>query len=347
MLGHRPPRRLDEHVSQDQGEIMIKRIFTLIAALLCLMPAPTRAEEQPMPLERLILQQHLTQAELERNLALIKAEEKELHTELARLDVELSRQALVIQAMRKHAAQVVRAYYTGERTSLLTLLFDARNFHDLLLVYDFLQMVYERDLDKLERLQAEQAKSKALQQEKEQRLAQLREVRLRFEAQLAEILALQAEKQKNLALLDDPTSVQYLMEHLISDWRQRGLPAFHRFFGTLSEVMPQMIEAFKQLAFRFDDNQLTVDGSYDHMNFQLVGEYELVSPTELKFHIRRLFFDGFELPRTTIQEMEQLYNLGFYPEYISPHVQVEGITLDDQELVLRLKFDLPLPFFGK
>jgi peptidoglycan hydrolase CwlO-like protein len=349
-------------------------IVLLVFLLLTLSPLTASAQEG---LEQLILQQHFTQKELERNLTLIKAEESRLQGEIARLDVELQRQKLVIEAMRRHAAEVARAYYTGERVSLLSLLFDAENFNELLLVFDYLQLLYQRDMSKLESFQAARAKAAALQSDKQARLGSLQALRQQYELRLAELLAIQAEKAKNMQKLSDPTSVQSLMTHLVEDWRDRGLPAFQTFFGVLSKVMfqipelatPERIqsdgllthtltikqdefnrflmsknELFKQSRFSFDNNQLIVEGTYDAMNLRLVGNYELVSPKQLKFRINELYFDGFALPRSTIEEMEKSFDLGFYPDLISPNIQVEGITMANQELKLQLKINLPFGF---
>jgi hypothetical protein len=354
-------------------------LLILLVLSLTLFPFTASAQEG-LPLEQLILQQHFTQKELERTLTLIKEEEGRLQADIARLDLELARQKLIMEAMRRHAGDVARAYYTGERVSLLSLLFDTENFSNLLLLVDFLQLLYQRDMSKLEAYQAERTKAAVLQTDKQTRLVALQELRANYEQQLAEMLAIQAEKEQNVKKLSDSTSVESLMDHLVVDWRNRGLPAFQTFFGMLANVMSQIPELatperiqseslfshtftirqqdfnqflvskdelFKQSHFQFDNNQLIVDGTYDHMRLRIVGNYELVSPKQLKFHINQLYFDGFALPQSTIEEMEKAYDLGFYPELISPNIQVEGITMANEELKLQLKIHLPFGFGKK
>lgn len=356
------------------------RKFLLILLLLVCPLTVFAQEETSIPLEQLILQQHFTQKELERTLTLIKAEETRTYGEIARIDLDLQRQKLVIEAMQRHAGEVARAYYTGERANLLTLLLNAENFNEFLLMFDFIQILYEHDMNRLEAYQAERTKLTALQVDKQGRLTLLRDTRKKYETQLAEMLAIQAEKEKNVQKLDDPTTVEALMDHLIADWEKRGLPAFQTFFGMLAKVMVQVPELatpdriqsdglfshtltikqddfnqflitkdelFKQSRFSFEENKLIVEGTYDHMELRLVGQYELVSPTQLKFHITELAFDGFALPPSTIEEMEKAYDLGFYPELISPNIQVEGITMLNEELKLQLKLNLPFGFGKK
>ncbi len=351
----------------------------LLVLLLAAIPLTAFAQEAP-PLEQLILQQHFTQKELERTLGLIKQEEGKLSGEIARLDLDMQRQKAVIEAMRRHAGEVARAYYMGERVSFLTLLFDAENFNDFLLMFEFLQLLYERDISRLEKFQAERAKMTALQADKLERLTALQDLRKQYELQLAEMLAVQTEKEKNLQMVGDATSVQSLMDHLIVDWQKRGLPAFQTFFTQLSTVMfqipelatPERIQSeglflhtltinqndfnqflmskndlFKQSRFQFENNQLIVEGEYDHMKLRLVGSYELVSPKQLKFKITELYFDGFALPSSTVEEMEKQYDLGFYPELISPNIQVQGISMMDEELRLQLKVNFPFGFGKK
>lgn len=334
-------------------------------------------QTQDAALEEIILQQHMTQMELERSLSLLKDEEKKLQTELAKLTIDLGRQASIIAAMKGRAGNVARAYYTGERISLMTLLFDAENFNDFLLMYDFFQLLYERDMTTLERYHAEREKLATLQSTKQARLKRVSELRHQFEEQLQQVLLVQAEKERNLKKLSDPATVNHLMTQLMKDWRERGLPAFHNFFSVLSTVMfqvpelatPERIQSkdlfthtlvipqddfnrfleskndiFKQSHFSFNDGLLTVEGTYDHMNLRIVGEYEMISSKELKFHIKELSYDGFSLPQTTINEMEKTYNLGFYPGNISPNIEVTGIQLANNALTLQLKLDMPFGF---
>ncbi len=355
----------------------MRRLVIILLAFLLILPSFTSAAEPPPTLEELILQQHLTQNELERSLALLREEEKQLQTEIAQLTLDAGKQASVIASMEKRAGEVARAYYMGERVTLMSLLFDTENFNDFLLLYEFLELLYERDISILERYQNERAKLVQLQAAKQNRLATVTQLRERFENQLQQLLVIQAEKERNLKRLSDPTGVNSLMNHLIAEWRERGLPAFNTFFGELSTVMLQVPELatperissedlfshtltisqddfnqflmskndlFNQSQFTFENDELVVEGSYDQMNLRIVGKYELVSPRELKFHITRLTFDGFELPQTTIEEMEKKYDLGFYPSVISPNVKVESIRLSNRALTLKLKLDMPFGF---
>lgn len=354
--------------------------FILFLVFLLITPVPIRAAQVPPSLEQVILQQHFTQKELERNLELIRGEEKSLLTQIAQLDTDLSRQSLMIEAKRRHAGDVARAYYMGQRANLLSLLFETDNFNDFLLAYDFLQILFTRDMEKLQDYQSERKKASLMQSDKQQRLAQVKLLRAHYEQALAEMLAVQKEKEENLQQLTDPASVQSLMDHLVADWRKDGLPAFRNYFSILTKVMFQIPELatpdriqsdgllthtltiketdfnqfleskdsmFKQSQFHFENNQLQVEGSYNQMNMKMVGEYQLVSPTELKFHIVQLFYDGFQLPQPTIDELAKEFDFGFYPSMIAPTIQVEDIKLADQALKLKLKLGLPFTFGKK
>ncbi|MGI6187016.1 MAG: coiled-coil domain-containing protein, partial [Brevibacillus sp.] len=153
------------------------RTLMLCLLLLALPLTATALAQEQLPLEQLILQQHFTQKELERTLTLIRQEENRLHGEIAQLDLDLQRKKLVMDAMRRHAGEVAKAYYTGERANLLTLLFDTKNFNDFLLLFDFLQILYERDLTKLEAYQKERAAMTSLQAERQNRLTLLQNLR--------------------------------------------------------------------------------------------------------------------------------------------------------------------------
>ncbi|WP_139489984.1 coiled-coil domain-containing protein [Brevibacillus dissolubilis] len=352
---------------------MHRLLICIFALTIALAPLHAAAEEGPS-LEQVILQQHFTQKELERNLELIQVEEAKLGDEIVSLDADLKRQATVIDAMGKHAGQVALAYYKGERTSILTLLFDAENFNDFLFSLYFLQALFEQDIKKLEDFQQERETAKQLQTKKQERLSQVKTTRAYYEKRLAEMLAVQKEKEANLQKLKDPTSIEGLMTHLIDDWRTRGLPVFRNYFGVLAQVMmqlPELVtpenlqsrglfrhtltieedefneflvsknELFQSSRFQFTNDQLVVEGQYDQMTLKLVGSYELVSPTELKFHIQQLKYDGFELPASSMEELEKEYNLGFYPAALTPNIRVESISLRDAKLTLTMKYELP------
>lgn len=355
--------------------------FILFLVILLLSQTLLTGEAKETPeLEQVILQQHFTQKELERNLEITRKEEKALLTEIAQLDTDLSRQSLIIEAKRRHAGDVARSYYMGQRDDLLALLFETDNYNDFLLAYEFLQILFTRDMEKLQEYQAERQKAANMQANKQQRLTEVRELRVHYETQLAEIMVIQKAKEENLQQLTDPTSVQYLMDHLVADWRKDGLPAFRDYFALLTKIMfqipelatPDRIKAeslfthtltiketdfnqfleskdaiFKQSQFRFENNQLQVEGSFNQMNMKMIGEYQLVSPTELKFHIIQLFYDGFQLPQSSIDELAKEFDLGFYPTMISPNIQVEEIKLADQALTLKIKLELPFSFGKK
>jgi len=304
---------------------------------------------------------------------MLRSHEEELYAEVAQLDIDIARQKLIIEAMHRHAGEVARSYYKGERASLLSLFLDSENFNDFLLLAQFLELLFKRDMQMLETFQAERAKSVALQTIKQEKIKQIETARVYLEERLAEIIAIQKQKEANLAKITDPTTMKSLMSHLTEDWSNRGLPAFRKFFSELAVAMrdvPELAtpsrftsqsflshtltiderdfneflarknELFKYAQFQFDNNQLIVSGSYDQVNLKIVGEYELVSPTELKFKITQLLFDGFELPFTTIEELEKEYNLGFYPALINPNIRVEGVSLDMQQLKLKLAFEV-------
>ncbi|MGD8189997.1 coiled-coil domain-containing protein [Brevibacillus ginsengisoli] len=350
----------------------------ILIMIMCILLSPLLVgAEKPLPIEQLILQQHFTQLELERNLELLKQEENNLLQQIDDLDQQLTQKESTILEERKRAGDTIRAYYTGQRESLLSLLFEAKDFNDLLLLVDFLQLLFEHDMAKLERFQQERAQVAKLQVDKHERLGKIKELRIHFEKQLADIKRIQEEKEQNLKTLKDPTAVQSLMDHLIVDWRNRGLPAFRKYFSTLASTMGQIKELatpnhlqpngfssltltigqeefnqflagkndiFKGSSFQFDNNQLVVEGNLDQMNLKIVGQYDLVSPTELKFHMSQLVFDGFDLPQTTIDELEKEYDLGFYPALISPNIRVEGLSLNDHKLQLQVKYELGFSF---
>ncbi|AUM66098.1 hypothetical protein GOP56_09685 [Brevibacillus sp. 7WMA2] len=351
---------------------MSKRILFFLCFLLALPPSLATAEEA-LPLEKTILQQHLTQLELERNLQLLKLDESKLNRDLAELELEAKKQELTISSKRKHAGKVARAYYMGKRNDLLTLLFSADDFNQVLTSARLLEIIFTSDMKKLESFQLELARANDLSLQKQSQLKKIRELRQMYEKRLADMIAIKLLKEENLQKLPDSSSVEALMENLIKDWRSRGLPVFQDFFGVLARVMqdlPQLITPdhiqseglfthkltiteeefnkfllskdpiFQHAYFSFDHNQLEVVGNYNQVNLKIIGSYEVVSPTELRFHINKLMFDGYELPDSTAEEMAKEYNLSFYPALINPNIHVQEATLDEHKLQIKVKFNI-------
>ncbi|WP_232698357.1 coiled-coil domain-containing protein [Brevibacillus daliensis] len=323
-------------------------------------------------MEHTILQQHLTQLELERNLGILREEEKRINKELATLELEAKRQELTIASSRKHAGKVARAYYMGKRDDLLTLLFNAKDFNQILASMSMMERIFAHDMKKLEKFQGALARSKEIASQKEAQLKQIRELRISYENRLTELLAVKMMKEENLEKLPETSTIEALMKDLVDDWRTRGLPVFRDFFSVLAGVMqdlPELVTSdriqseglfthklviteeefnqflllknpmFQHAYFTFDDNHLEVVGNYDNVNVKIRGMYKKVSPIELQFQITELIYEGFQLPLSTAEEMTKEYDLGFYPSLINENIRVEEVTLDNHKLEIKIKFD--------
>lgn len=350
-----------------------KRVSAWLVFLIITFSSAHVWAEENFSLEQLILQQSFTLNELERSIHNLKMEEIRLTREVALMDRQLKEQEAILEERRKHAGAIARAYYTGERASLFSLLLDAEDFSELLFVSDFLHDVFRLDLERLESYHQAQVQAEELRSGIREKLLKTRTVRSYMEQQLQEVIRLRQAQANLLAFLPDAQIVNRLMTLLLDKWNNQGLPTFHEYFRTLARVIPQIRELatperisanglftrtlsipekefnrflsskhdmFKEIRFSFRNQRLIVEGSYRESHLKMVGRYVIKNPQHLMFEIEQLSFEGIPLPRSTIEEMQQMYDLSFYPKLIAPNVQVTGVELANQRLRIQLHFSL-------
>lgn len=103
---------------------------------------------------------------------------------------------------------------------------------------------------------------------------------------------------------------------------------------------------FRNLTFQFKDAAVIAAGKQDDMEVFIKGHYELATKGEekprtyIRFRMDQLLFNGFELPRTTIDQMEKEFDLGIYPQMLASFLQVTGVQIIDGKLSIYLKLAL-------
>jgi hypothetical protein len=103
---------------------------------------------------------------------------------------------------------------------------------------------------------------------------------------------------------------------------------------------------FRNMTFRFTDSHVITTGTQDGVDVMIKGKYELASKDEVKgksyvrFNIEQLQFNGYDLPASTIEAMEQQFDLGIYPQNLAAFLIVSGVKLEEGKISLLLKFAL-------
>lgn len=323
------------------------------------------------PLKEL-LQQNLNRIEAERELNRLNKTKIQLESERTILESQLQTMESRLSKQRDQVSKVLRAYYSGERPTLWMAVFMADNWSELFFIYDLLEALYAHDRLVLEEYQKQyDATVKA-----KQKLASVQntvtQTIAHYKAQMEQLRKLDQALQGRLAALPDADKVRLLMRQLEKDWLGKGLPAFTAFFNQLAESMQQLPEIidpaditrkgstlrieiadsdinaflasknpmFRSVTFTFREGDMWMEGRYQNIILTIIGHYEKVSDQKLEFVVDSLYFDGFELPNSTIENLRKQFDLGFYPAEINPRIKVQSIEMEDN--VLQIDFGLSL-----
>jgi hypothetical protein len=114
----------------------------------------------------------------------------------------------------------------------------------------------------------------------------------------------------------------------------------------LNDFLRSKNPIFQNLTFRFTDTDVIADGSHEGIDVTIKGKYEMATKDDgkgkpfIRFNIAQLQFNGFELPRSTIDAIEQEFDLGIYPQNLASFLQVTGLKLEKGKLSILLKLTL-------
>ena len=101
-------------------------------------------------------------------------------------------------------------------------------------------------------------------------------------------------------------------------------------------------EMFKQIAFRFEKDQIIAEGTAKNKSLLIGGKFAIREEPvhHIGFELVQLEYEGFALPRSTANEMEEQFNLGFYPKSIVPFVKASEVQMEDGAINIKLEIDM-------
>lgn len=113
----------------------------------------------------------------------------------------------------------------------------------------------------------------------------------------------------------------------------------------LNTFLRQKNALFNDVRFRFAQDQVVASGRQDDLDFVMKGSYQLAvneksNKPYIRFQIDELQFNGLTLPGTTVQDLQESFDLGIYPQTIAPFLQATGVKLDEGRLTITLKLAL-------
>ncbi|TBL78128.1 hypothetical protein EYB31_14685 [Paenibacillus thalictri] len=327
-----------------------------------------------------VLQKGLTLYEIDQELARIDAEQQRLQGQQNEIKQNMIDQQSQTEQMRAHAAQVLRAYYIGDRDAIWMLLFSVDSLSDALTTLEYLSMIINNDHRSLQQFADKIKELNRLRVQLEQSQADLDQTKTRYITQKDQIVVLQKQLDEELAKQQEPKQLQQQIKDLTQDWQDKGVPLFRTYFQALAEAMKQLPELatagngknsnlilngfnqtfqitdqelnlflrqknklFENMSFRFTGQKVVAEGKQDDTAISIKGHYVIDSQKNknaILFVVDELLFNGFQLPQTTISSLEKDFDLGIYPQKLASFLQVTGMSMEEGKLSIQLKFAL-------
>lgn len=328
------------------------------------------------PEQRELLQDTLSLSELRRDVERIAEEQEQLALERRRLGLEIDALESRVADNRELTATLVRAQYLQSRRPMLLSLLNARSLGEFNRLYGYYRIAVRYNEDALlsfrEDTDALENRRGALAANSER----LEQVKTGIEEQQRRLGSLQEDIDSGLLASGDPASLNRLAEELDAYWNNVGLYEVDEYFSQLasaSSELPDFLQSsgklkvsglgtrytieltdrelndflrsrsadFDNFSFAFEDGRVIAEGRRDRLTLWIEGRYTLQTEPQnaVLFHVDKLVFNGLELPESTRRELEQKYDLGFYPQQVAP-VEVNDVEMQQGRLRIRLQLTL-------
>ena len=355
------------------------RVIKLCCVIILLGVSCTSVLAAPLSIseeEQKILEKSLSVVEINREISRIERREKDLHASLETLSAQLAQKKEQITYHRQHASEVIRAYYMGERESLLEILLSAKSIGEFLNLLEYYELIAEQNNDKLSNYQTEYASLTKTQKKLDALSSELSDIKGRLIAQRNRILALQQSVDNDLHASSNPDRLTTLIEEMTTYWNNVGLYEVKRYFGDLASAMgdfPEFLDQHKDnlvsgkdgymltiheeelndfihgkkellqnMKFKFDDSKISAQGSREGLNLRIEGHYTIQNTPQhaIVFHVDLISFNGLTLPDTTNKQLEQEFDLGFYPKQIIPFIEATEVAITKGMMTIKLNIKI-------
>ncbi|MCM3337066.1 hypothetical protein M3650_00015 [Paenibacillus sp. MER TA 81-3] len=332
---------------------------------------PAAWNKQPSEEEKQLLQQSLSITELDKEIERISARESEAAASRKQIESEILKQEAAFGNKREQAGRVLRAYYIGERDMMLQAIMSADELDDLFMLLDYFQLLFYSDQEILEEYSNQLTKLNQLRRSLAQTEHELTEVRKRLVDQRARLITLREKFDTNLADSSDPQAMSRLIQEFTTYWKNVGLFEVRHYFRALADAMqklPDFVQKsgsismngktytitiqeeqlnqflreqdpiFEQFFFRFKEGVIAAEGERSGLSVHIEGRYTLEAEPEnrILFHVDQMLFNGLELPDTTRQDLEQEFDLGFYPQKLVSFLEATDVAITDKQITVQL-----------
>ncbi|WP_127533044.1 coiled-coil domain-containing protein [Paenibacillus kobensis] len=319
-----------------------------------------------------LLEKSLSVVEIDKEIARVQDQLSKLESSLSSSAAKIDEKEQQIKQQRDEAGKVLRSYYMGERDWLLEALFSFHSMREWLQMLDYIDIIFSRDRTMLYQY-AEEAR--VLREEHDKQTAahqKLETVQADLLSQRERVAKIQQELDTALAGRSDADRLRLMMAELTNYWNSAGISEVRTYFEALSKAMKQLPEwiqdhkdyleidgfqytlhipeealnaflrdqneMFNVFEFRFENDQVIASGKRGGMSIEVAGHYtiETEPSSSIQFHVDELKFNGLALPDTTRRELEQSFDLGFYPQQIISFLRAKEVSVQDGELTVTL-----------
>lgn len=325
---------------------------------------------------RKLLEDSLSIVEIDHEIERIGSKQKELEELQQSLEATISELEQHIEERQEQAGVVLRAYYMGERESLLGLLLSAKSLTEFFRILDFYDLIIQNDQNVLRAYDQQYKELVSAQTEAARTSSQLMEVKERLMKQRERVLALEKQVDGAIASSSNPEAMTKLIEEFTLYWENVGMYELKRHFQALADAMnnlPAFIqssknmlktngkeysiriheddlnqflrsqnEIFNTFAFHFDNGKISAEGKSGNLSLLIEGRYTIINDPEnaIMFQIDKLVFNRLELPDTTREALQNEFDMNFYPKQLVSFLKATEVNTADKLLLVKLELDM-------
>ncbi|WP_046226866.1 hypothetical protein [Paenibacillus dauci] len=332
--------------------------------------------EQLDPQTRQLLEDSLSVTELDHEITRIRQEENTARTRYQQLEQQALTSEQQLNDAKVQSDKILIAYYTGEREQLRNAFWAAGSISGVIAFYEYYKMILDHDQQIMTDYRTRYEQIQSIRSDLLRTSTELRTIGSRLTEQRQHVSSLQTRIHSGLASSSEPDTARQLINEMNAYWENIGLYEVKNYFQALAQSM-QQFPAFLEsqpgairtngrqytivieqqqlndflhqtaglpdsLQFNFEQDRLVVHGQEGQLALEIIGHYEIENAPQntMRFRVDQLIFNGFRLPDTTCQMLENEFDLGFYPEQIIPYLKATSVGIVPQSMTVQLELSL-------
>jgi len=323
-----------------------------------------------------ILQSSLSVVEIDKEIKRIQDRLPILQAQLADTELKLYEGEDAIEQKRRQAGKVLAAYYKGERIDIYLSILKSENLEQFLYSLEMIEYILSQDRRLLNSYIEEYEALKSIYEQFAEENELLLATEQELQRQRQRVVELEQQIDDQLSGRTDAERVTLLIEQLTKFWEQQGIVQVRAYFEALAKAMNELPgwlqknnqylshkgfnykitlpedvlnqylqdydPMFAYFEFNFNEGSITAHGKRDGIEIEITGHYTVVDEPSnyIQFTIDELYFNGFSLPDSTMQELAQQFDLNFYPSLLVKLLRAKSVEVNNDQLIIELKLAL-------